>query len=69
MAIKNISVGDANYEVKTSIGEDCGFLVSLAAFYDDGKKDVAEVYVGIDETKQIIELLQESIKFAESLKE
>ncbi|WPK12288.1 hypothetical protein R6U77_00955 [Lysinibacillus louembei] len=69
MTIKNISMGDANFEVKTQIGEDCGFLFSLSSFYEDGKRDVAEVYIGVDEAKQIIEVLQDSIKFAESLNE
>lgn len=69
MAMKNISVGDASFEVKTSIGEDCGFLFSLASFYEDNRRDVAEVYIGIDDAKQIIDLLQESVKFAEDLKE
>lgn len=69
MVIKNIAVGDSNFEVATSVGENCGFLFSLSSFYEDGKKDVAETYLGIDEAKQIIDALQESINFASSLKE
>lgn len=69
MAIKNIAVGDGSFEAATSVGENCGFLFSLSSFYEDGKKDVAEIYVGIDEAKQIINVLQESIDFANSLKE
>lgn len=69
MAMKDISVGDANFEVKTSISENCGFLFSLASFYEDSRRDVAEVYIGIDEANQIIAMLEESIKFAQGLKE
>lgn len=69
MAIKNISVGNNNFEAATSVGVDCGFLFSLTSYYEDEKKDVSETFIGIDEAQQIINVLQESIDFANSLKE
>lgn len=67
MAIKQISIGDAQFEFDASIVNDNGFLITLTEYKVGDQKDVAETYVDINLANQIINLLEEAIKFSESL--
>lgn len=68
MAIKNISVGDAHFNLETSISSNEGFLLTLSSFRQGNKKDVSEIYVDLETANQIADTIKESIKFAKTLK-
>ncbi|MGE7114732.1 hypothetical protein [Lysinibacillus sp. NPDC047702] len=67
MSIKKITVGDAQFQFEASIVNDGGFIISLTEYRENNQRDVVETYVGISEAKQIVDVLQEAIKFSENL--
>lgn len=66
MTIKKITIGDAQFQFETSIANDDGFIISLTEYREDDQHDVVETYIGISEAKQMIDVLQEAIKFSEN---
>lgn len=68
MAIKNISVGDAHFSLETSIVSNEGFLLTLSSFKQGNQKDVSEIYIDLETANQIADAINESVKFAETLK-
>ncbi|MFJ7916127.1 MULTISPECIES: hypothetical protein [unclassified Lysinibacillus] len=66
MTIKKITVGDAQFQFEASIVNDGGFVISLTEYRDNNQRDVVETYVGISEAKQMVDVLQEAIKFSEN---
>ena len=66
---KDISFATEDYRVETSANVDCGFLLTVTSYIDDSTKHVSEIFVGIEEAEQIVQMLQESITFSKSLKE
>lgn len=66
MTIKKITVGDAQFQFEASIINDGGFVISLTEYRENNQRDVVETYVGISEAKQMVDVLQEAIKFSEN---
>lgn len=66
MTIKKISIGDAQFQFEASIVNECGFVISLTEYRENNQRDVVETYVGISEAKQMVDVLQEAIKFSEN---
>lgn len=66
MTIKKISIGDAQFHFEASIVNDGGFVISLTEYKEKNQRDVVETYVGISEAKQMIDVLQEAVKFSEN---
>lgn len=66
MTIKKISIGDAQFQFEASIANDGGFIISLTEYREDNQHDVVETYIGIPEAKQMVDVLQEAIKFSEN---
>lgn len=66
MTYKKITIGDAQFQFEASIANDGGFIISLTEYREDTQHDVVETYVGISEAKQMIDVLQEAIKFSEN---
>lgn len=67
MTIKKISIGDAQFQFESSIVNNNGFLITLIEYKENNQRDVVETYVGVSEAKQMIDVLQEAIKFSENL--
>lgn len=68
MAVKHISVGDAHFNLDTSIVSNEGFFLTLLIFRQGNQKDTAEIYVDLETANQIADTITESIKFAKTLK-
>ncbi|MEG0470740.1 MAG: hypothetical protein RR588_00240 [Solibacillus sp.] len=69
MISKDISVATKDFCVETSANVDCGFLLTMTSYVDESNKHVSEIFVGIEDAEQIIQMFQESITFSKSLKE
>lgn len=69
MISKDFSLATEGYRVETSVNVDCGFLLTTTSYVSEERNDVSEIFVSVDEANQIIAMLEESVKFAQGLKE
>lgn len=69
MVSKDFSLATEDFRLETSVDVDCGFLLTMTSYVSESNKHVAEIFVGVEEAEQIIQMLQESIAFSKSIKE
>lgn len=69
MISKDFSLATEGFRVETSVNADCGFLLTTTSYVSEGRNDVSEIFVSVEDAKQIIVMLEESVKFAQGLKE